>query len=128
MVLPRYSGENNNIVALIGDKVEMGGGEIQLLSLLDKFIQEQVPPQCPGPYSIWRRIYQTIPFPPPTHNSGKKITFRDNCITPRYCVSTGAGKTEHDRAGSSSLNSCDICHFSGIIFFAILYSNNRIFE
>ena len=42
--------EDGKIVASLGDDVEMGGGEIHLLSLLDGFIQEQVPPQCPGPY------------------------------------------------------------------------------
>lgn len=42
----------NEIMASIGDRVEMGGGEIHLLSQLDKFIQEQIPSQCPGPYWI----------------------------------------------------------------------------
>jgi hypothetical protein len=59
--------ENNNIVASIGDKVEMGGGEIHLLSLLDEFIQEQVPPQCPGPYWMvgdeFTQINQTETYP-----------------------------------------------------------------
>lgn len=58
--------ENNNIVASIGDRVEMGGGEIHLLSLLDEFIQEQVPPQCPGPYWIVGEGFTRIsPYPPP---------------------------------------------------------------
>jgi hypothetical protein len=57
---------NNNIVASIGDKVEMGGGEIQLLSLLDKFIQEQVPSQCPGPYWIVGEGFTRLsPYPTP---------------------------------------------------------------
>jgi hypothetical protein len=42
----------NEIVASIGDRVQMGGGEVHILSQLDKFIQEQVPSQCPGPYWI----------------------------------------------------------------------------
>ena len=58
--------ENNNIVASIGDRVEMGGGEIHLLSLLDEFIQEQVPPQCPGPYWIVGEGFTRIsPYPAP---------------------------------------------------------------
>jgi hypothetical protein len=57
---------NNNIVALIGDKVEMGGGEIHSLSMLGKFIQEQVPPQCPGPYWIVGEGFTRVsPYPPP---------------------------------------------------------------
>src|SRR5574341_41831 len=42
--------DKDEIVASIGDRVQMGGGEIHLLSQLDKSIQEQVPSQCPGPY------------------------------------------------------------------------------
>jgi hypothetical protein len=58
--------ENKNIVASIGDKVKMGGGEIHLLSLLDKFIQEQVPPQCPGLYWIVGEGFTRVsPYPPP---------------------------------------------------------------
>lgn len=44
--------EDGNIVASIGDRVEMSGGEIHLISMLDGYIQEQVPPQCTGPYWI----------------------------------------------------------------------------
>jgi hypothetical protein len=43
---------DGELVARIGDKVHIGGGEIQLLSMLDKTIQEQVPRQCPAPYWI----------------------------------------------------------------------------
>ena len=39
-------------VASLGDTVQMSGGEINLLSMLDMSIQEQVPPQCNGPYWI----------------------------------------------------------------------------
>jgi hypothetical protein len=58
---------NDEIVAHLGDYVQMSGGEIQSLSLLDEFIQEQVPPQCPGPF--WQMGYEfTVisPYPPPT--------------------------------------------------------------
>jgi hypothetical protein len=40
------------IAAHIGDRVRISGGEIPLLSMLDKSIQEQVPPQCIAPYWI----------------------------------------------------------------------------
>ena len=40
------------IVAYIGNRVQISGGEIKLLSMLDKPVQEQVPPQCAGPYWI----------------------------------------------------------------------------
>jgi hypothetical protein len=43
---------NGVIVSHIGDKVHIGGGEIKLLSMLDKPIQEQVPPQCAAPYWV----------------------------------------------------------------------------
>ena len=43
-------------VAYLGDEVEMSGGEIHSLSMLDNYIQEQVPPQCPGPY--WMMGYE----------------------------------------------------------------------
>ena len=48
------------IVASIGDRVEMSGGEIHSLSMLDKSIQEQVPPQCPGPYWIIGEDFLTV--------------------------------------------------------------------
>jgi hypothetical protein len=61
--------EDGKIVASLGDNVQMGGGEIKLLSLLDKSIQEQVPPQCPGPYWIvgegFTRVLGFTPYPPP---------------------------------------------------------------
>lgn len=44
--------ENSGVIAHIGDNVHIGGGEIHLLSMLDKSIQEQIPPQCVGPYWI----------------------------------------------------------------------------
>lgn len=47
-------------VASLGDDVEMSGGEIHSLSMLDKYIQEQVPPQCPGPYWITGYEFTTI--------------------------------------------------------------------
>ncbi len=50
----------NEIVASIGDRVQMSGGEIHLLSQLDKFIQEQVPSQCPGPYWVMGYEFATI--------------------------------------------------------------------
>jgi hypothetical protein len=43
---------NGDIVASLGERVEIGGGEIHSLSLLDEYIQEQVPPQCAGPYWV----------------------------------------------------------------------------
>ncbi|MBN1149462.1 MAG: hypothetical protein JXA78_19530 [Anaerolineales bacterium] len=43
---------DGEIVAHIGDMVQVSGGEINLLSMLDKSIQEQVPPQCTAPYWI----------------------------------------------------------------------------
>jgi hypothetical protein len=43
---------DGEIVAHIGDMVHIGGGEIPLLSMLDKSIQEQVPPQCSARYWI----------------------------------------------------------------------------
>ncbi len=43
---------DDTIVAHIGDMVHIGGGEIPLLSMLDKSIQEQVPPQCSARYWI----------------------------------------------------------------------------
>jgi len=43
---------NGQIVAHIGDRVHIGGGGINLLLMLDKYIQAQVPPQCTGPYWI----------------------------------------------------------------------------
>jgi len=52
--------DKNEIVASIGDRVQMGGGEIHLLSQLDKSIQEQVPSQCPGPYWIIGEGFTTI--------------------------------------------------------------------
>lgn len=39
-------------VATVGDFVYMGGGEVHLLLVMDKFIQEQIPSQCDGPYWI----------------------------------------------------------------------------
>jgi hypothetical protein len=44
--------DDGKIVASVGDKVYMGGGEIHLLSMIDKSVQEQVPPRCNGPYWI----------------------------------------------------------------------------
>ena len=44
--------EDGIIVAMIGDLVYMGGGEVHLLLMMDKFIQDQIPPQCDGPYWI----------------------------------------------------------------------------
>jgi hypothetical protein len=41
---------NGEIVAHIGDRVHVGGGEIPSLSVLGKYVQEQVPPQCTAPY------------------------------------------------------------------------------
>ena len=43
---------DGEIVAHIGDRVRISGGEIHLLSMLDKPVQEQVPPQCIAPYWI----------------------------------------------------------------------------
>lgn len=43
---------DGEIVAQIGDRVQIGGGEIYLASMLDESIQRQVPPQCTGPYWI----------------------------------------------------------------------------
>jgi hypothetical protein len=43
---------DGEVVAHIGDRVQVSGGEIHLLSMLDKPVQEQVPPQCAGPYWI----------------------------------------------------------------------------
>ncbi len=40
------------VVAHIGDMVQIGGGEIPLLSMLDKFIQEQIPAQCSARYWV----------------------------------------------------------------------------
>jgi hypothetical protein len=57
---------NGEIVASIGEYVQMSGGEIQSLSFLDKSIQEQVPSQCPAPY--WQMGYEftvVSPYPPP---------------------------------------------------------------
>jgi hypothetical protein len=48
------------IVASLGDRVQMGGGEIHLLVTLDKSIQEQIPPQCAGPYWIVGEGFTTI--------------------------------------------------------------------
>jgi hypothetical protein len=42
----------NKIVASVGDTVKISGGEIPSPSVLDKPIQEQVPPQCTKPYWI----------------------------------------------------------------------------
>ena len=47
-------------VASLGDDVEKSGGEIHSLSMLDKYIQEQVPPKCPGPYWIMGYEFTTI--------------------------------------------------------------------
>lgn len=44
---------DGEIVAQIGDRVQMGGGEIHSKTMLEKSIQEQVPPQCTGPYLIF---------------------------------------------------------------------------
>ena len=52
--------DENEIVASIGDHVQISGGEINLLSQLDKFIQEQVPSQCPGPYWVMGYEFATI--------------------------------------------------------------------
>ena len=43
---------DGTIVAHIGDMVHIGGGESPLLSMLDKSVQEQVPPQCSARYWI----------------------------------------------------------------------------
>jgi hypothetical protein len=43
---------DGEIVAHIGDMIHIGGGEIPLLSMLDKSVQEQVPPQCSARYWI----------------------------------------------------------------------------
>jgi hypothetical protein len=43
---------DGTIVAHIGDMVHIGGGGIPLLSILDKSVQEQVPPQCSARYWI----------------------------------------------------------------------------
>ena len=51
---------DGNIVAAIGDRVEMSGGEISLLSMLDNSIQEQVPPQCTGPYWLMGYEFSTV--------------------------------------------------------------------
>lgn len=40
------------IVASLGEKVYMGGGEIPLLSMIEKSVQEQISPRCTGPYWI----------------------------------------------------------------------------
>ena len=52
--------ENNKIVASIGDQVQMSGGEIKLLILLDKSIQEQVPSQCIEPFWLMGYEFATI--------------------------------------------------------------------
>jgi hypothetical protein len=44
--------ESGEIVAHIGDMVHIGGGGINSLIMLDKYIQEQVPPQCTGSYWV----------------------------------------------------------------------------
>ena len=52
--------EDGNVVASIGDRVEMSGGEIHSISMLDEYIQEQVPPQCTGPYWIMGYEFSTV--------------------------------------------------------------------
>lgn len=52
--------ENNKIVASIGDRVQMSGGEKKLLMLLDKSIQEQVPSQCTEPFWLIGYEFATI--------------------------------------------------------------------
>ncbi len=43
---------NGEIVAHIGDRARISGGEINSLSKVDKFIQAQIPSQYTGPYWI----------------------------------------------------------------------------
>jgi hypothetical protein len=58
---------NGEVAAHLGDFVNMGGGEIHLLSQLDQFIQEQVPAQCPGPYWIVGEGFaKATPYPSPS--------------------------------------------------------------
>jgi hypothetical protein len=38
------------VVASLGDKILMSGGEISMITMLDKSIQDQVPEKCAGPY------------------------------------------------------------------------------
>jgi hypothetical protein len=52
--------EDGETVAHIGDRVRIGGGEVHSLVMLDKFIQEQVPSQCTGPYWIIGDEFTTV--------------------------------------------------------------------
>ena len=36
----------------VGDRVRLSGGEVKSLSMLDAYVQEQLPAQCSGPYWI----------------------------------------------------------------------------
>jgi hypothetical protein len=52
--------ENNKTVAFIGDKVQMSGGEIKYLMLIDKSIQGQMPSQCTEPFWLIGYEFATI--------------------------------------------------------------------
>lgn len=52
--------EENKVVTSVGDRVQMSGGEISSISMLEKYIQDQVPSQCPGPYWIIGYEIKTI--------------------------------------------------------------------
>ncbi len=43
---------DSKIVARVGDKVRISGGEITLLSFFDESVQKELPPNCMGPYWI----------------------------------------------------------------------------
>lgn len=42
--------QDNKVVAKVGDKVRVSGGEIWVQDNLSQFIRDQLPPQCTAPY------------------------------------------------------------------------------
>jgi hypothetical protein len=74
---------DGKIVASIGDRVQMSGGEIHLLSQLDKSIQEQVPPQCTGPYWIMGYEFTTV-------NPSKYVEI---CVATHHALGANAFQT-----------------------------------
>ena len=40
------------VVARVGEKVRMGGGQTRYVEQLGEYVRRQLPPGCPGPYWI----------------------------------------------------------------------------
>ena len=59
--------ETGQIVARVGEKVRMGGGQISYPSVLGEYVLRQLPSSCPGPYLV----VGSVPTGPPQNDPYK---------------------------------------------------------